>query len=188
MKTVMLSHLYAEGSLMGAAKQIIVRPISREDANRMAKALHYSGKIVNNSQIHLGVFLGPRCGGVMQLGPSLDKRKIQGLVAGTKWHEFIELNRMAFADWLPKNSESRALGFLMRWLKKNYPWLKFVISFADGIQCGDGTIYRASGFLLTGINSKSELLRLPSGEVRHRMSCHTNRRLVAQMGGAYGGN
>ena len=27
----------------------------------------------------------------MQFGPSLDKRKIQGLVSGTGWNEFIEL-------------------------------------------------------------------------------------------------
>lgn len=31
-----------------------------------------------------------------------------------------------------------------------YP-IEWVVSFADATQCGDGTIYRASGFLLTGI-------------------------------------
>ena len=106
----------------------------------------------------------------MQFGPSLDKRKMLGLVAGTKWNEFIELNRMAFADWLPRNSESRALGYAMRWIRKTYPHLKWVISFADATQCGDGTIYRASGFILTGITESFNLARRKDGTVIHKMT------------------
>lgn len=164
---------------MTTAKDLIVKPISSQDANRIVRSLHYSGKVVNNSQIHLGVFLNGKCGGAMQFGPSLDKRKIQGLVAGTLWNEFIELNRMAFADWLPRNGESRCIGYAMRWLRKQYPWLKWVVSFADGTQCGDGTIYRASGFVLTGIKESVNLVRRSDGVVIHKMtleSCPTRPR------------
>jgi hypothetical protein len=170
---------------LGSAKDIIVKPIASTDANRIVKALHYSGKVVNNSQLHFGVFLNGKCGGAMSFGPSLDKRKIQGLVDGTGWNEFLELNRMAFADWLPRNSESRAIGYAIRFIKKNYPHIKWIISFSDATQCGDGTIYRASGFLLTGINGKSELVEMPDGEVRHRIACHTDFKLVASMGGGH---
>ena len=149
---------------MGEAKRLIVKPIAAADARRLIKALHYSGKCVNNSQVHLGVFLDGRCGGAMQFGPSLDKGKMVGLVAGTKWNEFLELNRLAFADWLPRNGESRAIGYAMRWLKKTYPWLQWVVSFADGTQCGDGTIYRASGFALTGIKVNNQIWVAPTGE------------------------
>jgi hypothetical protein len=140
-----------------SAKALIVKPISATDANRIVKSLHYSGKVVPNSQIHLGVFLNGKCGGAMQFGPSMRKDLIQPLVFNTGWNEFIELNRMAFADWLPRNGESRCIGYAMRWIKKTYPWIKWVISFADGTQCGDGTIYRASGFALTGIKKNTEL-------------------------------
>lgn len=150
---------------MGDAKRIIVQPISAKDANRIVQSLHYSGKTVQNSQLHLGVFLDGRCGGAMQFGPSLDKRKIQGLVEGTLWNEFIELNRMAFADWLPRNGESRALGFAFRWMRKQYPQIKWCVSFADGCQCGDGTIYRASGFVLTGVKRNSTIVHRPDGTV-----------------------
>ena len=150
---------------MGDAKQLIVKPISARDANRIVRQLHYSGKVVNNSQLHLGVFMGDKCGGAMQFGPSLDKRKMLGLVTGTLWNEFIELNRMAFADWLPRNGESRCIGYAMRWIRKQYPWIKWVVSFADGTQCGDGTIYRASGFVLTGIKENNQIWEAPSGRV-----------------------
>ena len=110
----------------------------------------------------------------MQFGPSLDKRKIQGLVRGTLWNEFIELNRMSFADWLPRNSESRAIGYAFRWIKKTYPQLKWCISFADATQCGDGAIYRASGFVLTAINKSTNLVRRGDGEVIHKMTLESN--------------
>jgi len=156
---------YAGGSIVGDAKKLIVKPISAQDGNKIIRQLHYSGKVVNNSQIHLGVFMGDRCGGAMQFGPSLDKRKMLGLVAGTLWHEFIELNRMAFADWLPRNGESRCIGYAMRWIKKTYPHIQWCVSFADGTQCGDGTIYRASGFVLTGIKQNNQIWEAPSGRV-----------------------
>ena len=150
---------------MGDAKNIIVKPISSKDANRIIKQLHYSGKVVNNSQLHLGVFMGDRCGGAMQFGPSLDKRKIVGLVKGTLWNEFLELNRLAFADWLPRNGESRAIAYMMRHIKKTYPWVQWIQSYADATQCGDGTIYRASGFYLIGIKKNLSMYLMPDGKV-----------------------
>lgn len=142
---------------MGKAKDIVLRPIPAKDANELVKRVHYSGKVVQNSQLHIGVFYDGRLEGAMQFGPSLDKRKIQGLVTGTAWHEFIELNRMAFSDALPRNSESRAIAIAMKLLRKHAPQVKWVISFADATQCGDGTIYRASGFVLTGIKRNNQI-------------------------------
>jgi len=148
---------------VGSAKDIVLRPISAREANALVRRVHYSGKVVQNSQIHIGVFWQGRLEGAMQFGPSLDKRKIQGLVEGTGWNEFIELNRMAFSDALPRNSESRAIAVAMRLLRKHAPQLKWVVSFADATQCGDGTIYRASGFVLTGIKKNRSILELPDG-------------------------
>lgn len=153
-----------------SAKAIHVAPISAKDAAALVKRVHYSGKVVQNSQLHLGVFLDGRLEGAMQFGPSLDKRKVQGLVEGTGWNGFIELNRMAFSDRLPRNSESRALGIAMRLIRKAYPHIEWVISFADGSQCGDGTIYRASGFVLTGIRKNTSIWRAPNGEGFSRTS------------------
>jgi hypothetical protein len=150
---------------VGDAKRLIVKPISSKDANRIVQSLHYSGKTVNNSQLHLGVFLDGKCGGAMQFGPSTDKRRMLGLVDGTLWNEFIELNRMAFADWLPRNGESRSIGYAIRWIRQQYPQIKWCVSFADGTQCGDGTIYRASGFELIGIKPNVSLLQMPDGSI-----------------------
>jgi hypothetical protein len=167
-----------------SAKDIIVKPISSQDAARIVKSCHYSGKVVQNSQLHFGVFLDGKCGGAMQFGPSFDKRKIQGLVENTGWNGFLELNRMAFADWLPRNSESRAIAVAMRLIRKTYPHIEWVVSFADGTQCGDGTIYRASGFVLTGITNNSSIIELPSGEKVASMTFTKGTHILKQNGRA----
>lgn len=148
-----------------SVKNIVLRPISSQDARRIVRALHYSGKTTNNSVMHLGVFLGDRCGGALQFGSPLDRRKLLGLVSGTRWNEMIELNRMALADWLPRNSESRALSVAMRILRRCHPHIRWVVSFSDATQCGDGTIYRASGFVLTGIKVNTQIWEAPSGAI-----------------------
>lgn len=150
---------------MTSAKDLRVQSIARADADRIIKALHYSGKVTRNAQVHLGVFLDGRCGGAMQFGPPIDKHRSRGLVSDTPWNGFLELARLAFAEWLPRNSESRALGYAMRWLRATYPWVQWVQSFADATQSGDGTIYRASGFVLTAIKPNRQMLRMPDGAI-----------------------
>ena len=142
---------------MGRAKDIIIKPISAKIANAMVKKNHYSGKVVPNSQLHFGCFLDNKLEGVLQFGPSMRKDLIISLVGGTGWNEFIELNRMGFSDTLPRNSESRAISIALKLIKKQYLHIKWVISFADATQCGDGAIYRASGFVLTGIKKNNQM-------------------------------
>lgn len=150
---------------MATAKDIYVAPISQKDAATLVKKVHYSGKIVNNSQLHFGVFLNRKLEGVMSFGASMDKRRVGALVENTKWNDFLELNRMAFSEALPRNSESRALSIAFKLIKKHYPNIEWIISFADGTQCGDGTIYRASGFVLTGIKKNTTMLLMPDGSI-----------------------
>lgn len=166
-----------------SAKDIIVKAISQADAAKVVKACHYSGSITQNSQLHFGVFLDGKCGGAMQFGPSMDKRKIQGLVKNTGWNNFLELNRMAFSEWLPRNSESRAISVAMRLIRRHYPHIDWVISFADATQCGDGTIYRASGFVLTGIRENKTILELPNGRRVTDLSLNVGGRTTGKTAG-----
>jgi hypothetical protein len=150
---------------MGRAKEIIVKVIPAKIANEFVKKHHYSGKVVPNSQLHFGCFLDGKLHGVMSYGPSLNKKGSINLVDNTGWNEFIELNRMAFDDYLPKYSESRCIAISIKLIKKNAPQIKWILSFADGTQCGDGTIYRASGFNLVNVKvNKSMWQNVETGE------------------------
>lgn len=158
---------------MGRAKEIIVKVIPSKIANDFVKKNHYSGKVVPNSTLHFGCFLDNQLHGVMSYGPSINKNGTINLVKNTGWNEFIELNRMAFDDYLPKYSESRCIAISIKLIKKNAPHVKWVISFADGTQCGDGTIYRASGFNLVGIvDNKSLRIDPKTGKLIHIIQAH----------------
>lgn len=158
---------------MSKVKDIVVKVIPAKIANDFIKKHHYSGKVVANSSLHFGAFLDNSLHGVMSYGSSINKKGTKNLVENTGWNEFIELNRMAFDDYLPKNSESRCIAISIKLIKKNAPHIKWVISFADGTQCGDGTIYRASGFKLVGIADNTALRINPAtGEAMHTIQAY----------------
>lgn len=158
---------------MGKAKDILVRPIKASIANDVVKRLHYSGKNVVNSQLHFGVFFNNRLEGVMQFGPPINKKGTLNMVRDTAWNGMLELNRMAFSELLPRNSESRAISIALKLIRRHYPHIEWVLSFADASQCGDGCIYRASGFILTAIKKTNSLRINPSdGKVIHTIQAY----------------
>lgn len=123
----------------------------------------------------------------MSFGSPLDKRKVLPLVHTSEgkpvlWNEMLELNRMAFSPLLPRNSESRCISIAFKLIRKNAPHVKWILSFSDATQCGDGTIYRASGFALTAVReSKNDIWVLPL-KLRHlseKPACH---RIAVQAG------
>ena len=81
---------------------------------------------------------------------------------------------MAFDAVLPRNSESRAIAMSLRLIRKYAPQVKWIVSFADACSCGDGTIYRASNFVLTGIKPNEALVILPDGTRVHKMTLSSN--------------
>jgi hypothetical protein len=155
---------------MDSAKSLKVRVISSRVANDFVRKTHYSGSVVQNSKLHFGVYYNGFLHGVMSFGSCLDKSKMLGIVKGTTWNGFLELNRMAFDDKLPKNSESRAIAVALRLIKKKAPHIDWIVSFADATQCGSGTIYRASGFLLTKIKTNNTIWEAPDGKVTTDLS------------------
>jgi hypothetical protein len=153
---------------MGRAKEIIIKVIPSKIANEFVKKHHYSGKSVNSVLLNFGAFLDGKLHGVMQYGNPIMKTNVIGIVEKTKWNGFLELNRMAFDDYLPKNSESRCIAISIKLIKKNAPHIKWILSFSDATQCGDGSIYRASGFLLTAIKKNEGIIKMPDGLITHK--------------------
>ena len=171
---------------MRSAKDIVVKPLESKIAREFVQRWHYSGKAYPKSSLHLGAFLGARLVGVMQFGDPLDRSKVIGLVKDTKWHNMLELNRMAMIDDTPKNTESRFISIAMKMIKKSYPAIEWVLSFSDGCQCGDGTIYRASGFVLTGIKKNAGLYEY-NGEVFTTVGLNTSSKMRARFSSITGG-
>lgn len=137
--------------------EYIVREIDVKIARDMVKKYHYSKKVVNNSYVHLGVFkqsdfFEDELVGVLQFGYSMNHLPTGKKTSSTHYQkgEFVELNRMVMADSEPRNSESMAISKCMKYLKKNYPDIAWVISFSDGKENNVGYIYQATNWLYLG--------------------------------------
>lgn len=146
-----------------SAKEIIVKPIDKPTADKIVKKYHYSGKVVQNSNLCFGVYYKGLLLGAMQFGVPSNKHAMMHFFKNAKWNSVIELNRMAFSDVLPRFSESRAISLAFKWIKKNSEY-RYIISFSDGCQCGHGTIYQASNFKLTNIKKNTNIIYLPNGD------------------------
>ena len=157
-------------NLMSRVKDIRLKVIPSNVANDFIKKNHYSGTVSNTSKLHFGCFLDGKLHGVMSFGSPMDKSKVLPLVKPCLWNEMLELNRMAFDEYLPKFSESRCIAIAIRLIKRNAPHIKWILSFSDAVQSGDGTIYRASGFKLTNIKKSTQIIETPRGERVTRMT------------------
>ena len=164
----------SSGKVAGfGSRDFYVAAVPAQTARAVIIQHHYSHRVVQNSYVHLGVYLHHDLVGVLQLGHMINPRSCAKLVANTGQYEYLELNRMWLDDVAPRNSESRALSYAMKYLKRACPHVKWVQSFADE-RCGClGVVYQAANFLYLGSHTTTfyEL----DGEAYHPMllTAHT---------------
>ena len=128
---------------------------------------HYSHTFVNNSYVHLGVYLRGELCGAISLGYALNPARAGKIVTGTVQGEYLELNRMWLDDAAPRNSESQAISYAIKFIKRACPAVAWIQSFADE-RCGRlGVVYQAANFLYLGAH-KTAFYEL-DGETYHKM-------------------
>jgi hypothetical protein len=127
-----------------------VKEIDRNIANKVIKENHYSGKYYAASYIHLGVFIDGEMLGVLQFGYAMNPASCSSVVSGTGMREYLELNRMWLDDVAPRNSESKALSYSVKYIRKRHPRVAWIQSFADERCGGYGIVYQAANFSYYG--------------------------------------
>ncbi|WP_178084348.1 hypothetical protein [Pseudomonas sp. F(2018)] len=174
--TDLVGYFNGEQALAGfGCRAFYVALIPRAEANRIILANHYSRRIVANSYVHLGCWVDGVMRGVLQFGYALNPvAGAQKIVAGTEVDQYLELNRMWFDDIAPRNSESRALSYAFKFIKRACPRVAWVQSFADERCGGWGVVYQAANFLYLG-HHKTSFYEL-DGETYHEMLLTTGRK------------
>lgn len=143
--------LGSSGAVAGFGQHdFYVALVPRQQAVEIILAHHYSGRVVVNSYVHLGVFMAGELVGILQLGYAMNPRHVGKVVANTGTDEHLELNRMWLDDKAPRNSESRALSYAIKYIKRACPRVKWIQSFADERCGGLGVVYQAANFLFLG--------------------------------------
>jgi hypothetical protein len=127
-----------------------VAQIPSATARAVILARHYSRRVVNNSYLHLGVYRDGAFDGVLQFGYALCPARAGKVVEGTVQGEYMELNRMWLSDDAPRNSESRAISYAIKYIRRACPSVAWIQSFADERCGGLGVVYQAANFLYLG--------------------------------------
>jgi hypothetical protein len=143
----------SQGALFGECRVIGCRrddmamiETTRDHANEVIRAGHYSRTVYRTSSVHLAVLIDGAEVGVLQFGPAMNPASAPSIVAETAQDEYLELNRMWLDDSAPRNSESRALSLAFTYLRQSRPRVGWVQSFSDE-RCGRfGVVYQAAGF------------------------------------------
>ena len=156
------------GGVVGFGRRgFYVAALPAGEARAMICKHHYSHRVVNNSYIHLGVYYLDNLAGVLQFGYALNPAQAGKVVRDTRQGEYLELNRMWLADVCPRNSESRAISYAVKYIRRASPTVAWIQSFADE-RCGRwGVVYQAANFLYVG-NHMTDFLFL-DGEYYHEM-------------------
>jgi adenine modification enzyme len=149
------SSLWGEPEPIGFGNdEFCVRAIDRKLANKTIKGNHYSGTIVQGSFVHLGVFMNDEFVGALQFGPAMNPASCSSVVAGTQQDQYLELNRMWLSDVAPRNSESMAVSYSVKFIKRTLPRVKWIQSFADE-RCGGFGIEKKTNGNVEGVGHVS---------------------------------
>ena len=141
------SSLWGDAVCLGfGTDEFYIKEIDRKLANDIIVKNHYSKKYFNNSYIHLGIFNAEYIIGVLQYGHLLNNNSIKSIVSGAKKGDAAELNRMWIADNVGDYPESRAISYSLKYIRKKYPKIKWIQSFADERCGGFGIVYQACSF------------------------------------------
>lgn len=149
-------------------KWIDLKIIHNRFADSIIKQHHYSGKPTKNRFLSMGVFKhGTRkLQGAIQLGYGIRPKMKHTWGVNVNELNSVEFDRMWLTDELPKFSETIVLSCLQRFLKKVYPQIKYILSYADGSVGNKGIIYQAGNYKKCG-ELKADFYILSNGERVH---------------------
>ena len=155
------------GGLDATVMSLNIVPISQVDAKEILIPNHYLHSFPGGTKLSFGVYLDARLLGALTfgVGPYLGYK----LVKDASPDDVVTLTRLWLSDDLPRNSESRVLGFVLRSLRIDTS-LKFVLAYSDPAAGHVGTIYQATNWLYTGLSSATPLYDIGDGIPRHSRS------------------
>ena len=161
-------HWAGGGSTPTSALQSLrVLPVPICIAKTLLVREHYLHSMPGGTRLAFGVMCAGRLQGALTLGAG--PKSAHRLVSGTAPHDCATLTRLWLSDEVPRNSESRVLGVVLRALKRNTS-LRFLITYADPAKGHLGTIYQATGWDYIGESRAVPLIDLGDGVGRHTRS------------------
>lgn len=117
----------------------------------MIKTYHYSNILPRLNKHFLGFYLSGDLVGVVTLGwGTRPLHTIKKIFPSFDTKDYYEIGRMCMSDNMPRNSESQMLSQLIKYIRRNYPEIKVLFTWADGMVGKPGYVYQAANFWYLG--------------------------------------
>ena len=147
--------------------------INSSKANKMTALYHYSGVGFKKAKLNQGIYRksDDMLVGVLQWGCSAQEgiRLDRYVKEEIKKEEYLELNRFCMVDSEGPNSESQAISLGIKWIKKNRPDIRLLVSYAGRKEGNYGYIYQATNWEYLGYFISNGFWLL-DGEERHQIT------------------
>ncbi len=133
------------GSIPTSAHKLVFQKIGYREAMDFVITHHYLHRTAPTSY-SFGAVWQRELVGVLTIGKPASHTLINGVAGKENGHRVYELNRLVLLDEMPKNSESRFIGWCLRQLPKDL----ILVSYADTAFGHTGIVYKATGWKYTG--------------------------------------
>jgi len=149
--------------------KIVVRQISKSIAKDLIIKNHYTHKWTL-CKIAYGVFYKNNIEnrfvdgdnetliGACIYGHPVGRSAAESFSEFIKINQVFELTRLWIEDFRGKNIESYVISQTFKLIKKGFPHIKIILSYADPSQTHVGRIYQALNFIFLGLNSITNLM------------------------------
>jgi hypothetical protein len=178
-----LLDLFTEANKTSAFADYAVAAIPSSIGKKFIIKHHYSK----------GVHNGPMCFGLLKNGELVgvcafaapSSENVRASLFGEEYKDSVtELHRLVLLDEVPKNAESFFIVRALRELKKQRPYYKAVVSFADPTQNHLGIIYQATNALFCGQSAPAVFYLDENNRLRHPRQNGKN--ITAEIAREYG--
>ena len=163
--------LYGARDVLGfGTNNFYIKEMPKDVSNEMIIKNHYSKKVAGfaTTYIYLGVYIDNELLGTLQYGFAMNPASAKNIVKDTGIYEHLELNRMWISDKAGKNTESKAISYSIKYIRRKHPKIQWIQSFADERCGGLGIVYQAANFKYFGEHT-SEFYSL-DGEYVHKIA------------------
>ena len=132
--------------------KLSLHPIDKKLALRLVRDIHQSSDTLpSTTNLCLGVYIDNNLEGVITFGHGTRPlHTIRKLFPSLTSKDYWEIGRMCVNEEFKTNTESQMLSKAVKYVKKNYPSIKLLFTWANGLDGKIGTVYQASNFLYGG--------------------------------------
>lgn len=178
------TYIQHQAALVPTPRAYTVKPCKRADITEFMNTWHYSHSINGlNASYCFGMYYHDELIGAMIYGKMAMKGQSvkywddnvqtafkDGLISYQDADSTVlELRRLACIDDTCRNAESYFIGQTIKWLKRNAPTVRIIISYADEQFGHHGVIYKAANFKHVGMTAPGRIIILdkPLDETEH---------------------